>query len=80
MEDLEIMEMFLLEPRGEERRLHAELLTARNNAAARCMLGSRFLKRTPLLPRGRKKASRGNDWDRFRDPPGELRLLPLTLF
>lgn len=38
MRDLEIMEVFLFEPRGR-RRLHAELLTAQSSAAAWCMLG-----------------------------------------
>ncbi|TWW80308.1 Inactive dipeptidyl peptidase 10 [Takifugu flavidus] len=38
MGDLEIMEMFLFEPRGKRRR-HAELLTAGSSAAAWCMLG-----------------------------------------
>lgn len=35
------------------------------------------MKRTALLPRGwgGKKASRGNEQDRFRNPPGELGLL-----
>lgn len=54
MKDLEIMEMFLLEPRGKCR-LQAEVLTAQNNAASRCRLGSceaasTFMKRTRLLP------------------------------
>lgn len=39
MKDLEIMEMFLLEPRGKCG-LQAEVLTAQNNAASRCRLGS----------------------------------------
>lgn len=38
MKDLEIMEMFLLEPRGKCR-LQAEVLTAQNSAASRCRLG-----------------------------------------
>lgn len=38
MKDLEIMETFLLEPRGKCR-LQAEVLTAQNNAASRCRLG-----------------------------------------
>lgn len=64
--DLEIMETFLLEPQGKCR-LHAELLTARNNAASRCMLGGwedTFEEESAASLR--LKSFKGKSWDRFR--------------
>lgn len=82
MGDLEIMEMFLLEPRGGRGGGKCELERAPLTRTERCssqVHAGRWVFEEDLrcFPEaGREiKASRGNEQDRFRNPPGELRLL-----
>lgn len=85
MGDLEIMEMFLLEPQecggdmGEWMQVTQRvLLTCSEQRSSQVHAGRWFLKRTPLLPRGwrGKKGLQGEtSWTASETPPGELRLL-----
>lgn len=85
MGDLEIMEMFLLEPQecggdvGEWMQVTQRvLLTCSEQRSSQVHAGRWFLKRTPLLPRGwrGKKGLQGEtSWTASETPLGELRLL-----